>query len=316
MSSSRNSKDVEDSPDEGVFEELHKHINDVHDLLKRETNKLRKEKEAFDEVAKKLEHVHFSKMLKLNVGGHMFATSLETMTKDQVPSTNYDPLNSTISELKKSIKEAMSFLEFVNEKYDELLEVMKSSKEERKALKDDNKILHDENKILKATIRSIESSLESITRANKDHYDLEQYTCRECVEIQGIAVAATPSEEQTNNAVTDVDKLLGMDITQNDISVIHRMPQSRKRKGKPGPPAIIVKFTRRDVKDNFYHARKQLKDLTTRDLGYSEKNKIYIAESLTERNRMLFKDCLKVKKDMEFKFIWTLNGKIFMEKSS
>ncbi|XP_022808132.1 uncharacterized protein LOC111345120 [Stylophora pistillata] len=295
MSSSRNSKDVEDSPDEGVFEELHKHINDVHDLLKRETNKLRKEKEAFDEVAKKLEHVHFSKMLKLNVGGHMFATSLETMTKDQ---------------------EAMSFLEFVNEKYDELLEVMKSSKEERKALKDDNKILHDENKILKATIRSIESSLESITRANKDHYDLEQYTCRECVEIQGIAVAATPSEEQTNNAVTDVDKLLGMDITQNDISVIHRMPQSRKRKGKPGPPAIIVKFTRRDVKDNFYHARKQLKDLTTRDLGYSEKNKIYIAESLTERNRMLFKDCLKVKKDMEFKFIWTLNGKIFMEKSS
>ena len=29
---------------------------------------------------------------------------------------------------------------------------------------------------------------------------------------------------------------------------------------------------------------------------------------------MLFKDCLKVKKDMEFKFIWTLNVKIFMRK--
>ena len=56
------------------------------------------------------------------------------------------------------------------------------------------------------------------------------------------------------------------------------------------------------------------KDLTTQDLRYSEKNKIYLAESLTERNRMLCKDCLKVKKDMEFKFIWTLNGKIFMRK--
>ena len=54
--------------------------------------------------------------------------------------------------------------------------------------------------------------------------------------------------------------------------------------------------------------------LTTQDLGYSEENKIYLAESLTERNQMLFKDCLKVKKDMEFKFIWTLNGKIFMTK--
>ena len=46
----------------------------------------------------------------------------------------------------------MSFLEFVNAKYEELLEMMKSSKEERKALKDENKLLHDENKILKATI--------------------------------------------------------------------------------------------------------------------------------------------------------------------
>ena len=185
-----------------------------------------------------------------------------------------NPLNSTISELKKSVNEAMGFLEFVNAKYEELLEMMKSSKEERKALKD-------ENKILKATIRSIESSLESVTRVNND---LEQYTRKECVEIRGIPVAATPSEEQTNNIVTNVGKLLGMDITQNDISVSHQMPQSQKHKGKPRPPAIIVKFTRCDVKDNFYHARKQLKDLTTRDLGYSKKNKIYLAESLTERN--------------------------------
>ena len=54
---------------------------------------------------------------------------------------------------------------------------------------------------------------------------------------------------------------------------------------------VLFPFARRDVKDNFYHARKQLKDLTTLDLGYSEKHKIYLAESLTERNRMPFKDC-------------------------
>ena len=82
MLSSPKSENVKDAPIDGAFEELHRHINDVYDILKHETNKLRKEKEAFDEVAKKLEHVHFSKMLKLNVGGHMFTTSLETMTKD------------------------------------------------------------------------------------------------------------------------------------------------------------------------------------------------------------------------------------------
>ena len=82
MFSQEKTLNAEYSPSDGAFEELHKHINDVYDILKRETNKLRKEKEAFDEVAKKLEDVHFSKMLKLNVGGHMFTTSLETMTKD------------------------------------------------------------------------------------------------------------------------------------------------------------------------------------------------------------------------------------------
>ena len=50
--------------------------------MRQETNKLRKEKKAFDEVAKKLEHVQFSEMLKLNVDGHMFTTSLQTMIKD------------------------------------------------------------------------------------------------------------------------------------------------------------------------------------------------------------------------------------------
>ena len=95
-------------------------------------------------------------------------------------------------------------------------------------------------------------------------------------------VAAYPSVQQTNNIVKDVGKLLGVDITENDMSVSHRMPQSQQsqqRKGKPGSPAIIVKFTKGDVKGNFYRARKQLKDLTTQDLGYPEKNKIYLAES-------------------------------------
>ena len=52
------------------------------DILNRETSRVRKEKEAFDDVAKKLEHVHFSKTLKLNIGGQLFTTSLETMKKD------------------------------------------------------------------------------------------------------------------------------------------------------------------------------------------------------------------------------------------
>ncbi|KAL9956030.1 hypothetical protein ACROYT_G037447 [Oculina patagonica] len=81
-SKSRKPEEELQSDQDQALEEANCHIKDLFHLLKRETNKLRQESEAFDEVAKKLEHVHFSKTLKLNVGGQMFSTSLETMKKD------------------------------------------------------------------------------------------------------------------------------------------------------------------------------------------------------------------------------------------
>ncbi|XP_068760882.1 uncharacterized protein [Montipora capricornis] len=67
---------------EGELAQVNGHIKEVFEILKRETLRVRTEKEAFETVAKKLEHVHFSKTLKLNIGGQFFTTSLETMKKD------------------------------------------------------------------------------------------------------------------------------------------------------------------------------------------------------------------------------------------
>ncbi|XP_068677924.1 uncharacterized protein [Montipora capricornis] len=74
-------QDIASERDEAL-EAVNVHIKEIFDILNGETLKLRKEAEAFDEVAKKLKHVHFSKTLKLNVGGQVFSTSLETMKKD------------------------------------------------------------------------------------------------------------------------------------------------------------------------------------------------------------------------------------------
>ena len=82
MSSSRNSEEQISSHSSEVLEEVNKYVKKAFALLDRETNRVRKEMEAFDEAAKKLEHVHFSKMVKLNVGGHRFETSLATLNKD------------------------------------------------------------------------------------------------------------------------------------------------------------------------------------------------------------------------------------------
>ena len=82
MSSPRELEEVSELPSDEAFEEVNKYIIGVYDILKQEANKVYKEREAFDDVANMLEHVHFSKMLKLNVGGHLFSTSLSTVNKD------------------------------------------------------------------------------------------------------------------------------------------------------------------------------------------------------------------------------------------
>ena len=71
-----------DTPSYQALEEAHKLMKEAYEIMKHEAMIVRKEKEAFDSVAKKLEHVHFSSTVKLNVGGQFFSTSLQTLTKD------------------------------------------------------------------------------------------------------------------------------------------------------------------------------------------------------------------------------------------
>ena len=79
MSLSRNSEEEVSSHRIEVLQDVTKRVKEVYDILNRETDSVWKEMEARDEAAKKLEQNPFPKMLKLNVGGHIFLTRLATL---------------------------------------------------------------------------------------------------------------------------------------------------------------------------------------------------------------------------------------------
>ena len=70
------------------------------------------------------------------------------------------------------------------------------------------------------------------------------------------------------------------------------------------------------MKEQFYHDRKHLKNKSTKDIGLSQfsDNGIFVSESLTSKNKLLFKDCLKFKIENNYKYIWTQNGRIYLRK--
>ena len=205
-------------------------------------------------------------------------------------------LEEKLSPLRKSIEETVTSARFINAKYVEAMKKLKAAEDDMRALR--------------TTIGKLSDSLQVLKRP---HNDLEQYGRREAVEIRGIPMPNSKDVvENTNEIVQNIGNLMGVYVSEHDLSVSHRMPVSERYKGKHSdPPAIIANFTRRDVKEKFYDAKAKLHDVSTLDLGYSDDNNIYISESLTESNRELFKLCLKAKKDLRFNFIWT---RIFMWK--
>ena len=59
-----------------------KYFKDACEIFQREATRLREEQESIDAMSKKLDQVHFSSTIKLNVGGQYFTTSVQTLTKD------------------------------------------------------------------------------------------------------------------------------------------------------------------------------------------------------------------------------------------
>ena len=59
-----------------------KYFKEACEIFQREATRLREEQESIGAKSKKLDQVHFSSTIKLNVGGQHFTTSVQTLTKD------------------------------------------------------------------------------------------------------------------------------------------------------------------------------------------------------------------------------------------
>ena len=203
-------------------------------------------------------------------------------------------LDEKLNPLSEQLKEALATVKTLNTKIEQTEDTFGMLQEENKALKQE------------------QVSLKAQVLRSANDLKLEQYTRRDCLEIRGIPLPEDLRVEDTNNIVLQLSQKMGIPLERNDISVSHRIRSSRASVD----PAIIVKFVRREMRERLYRSRKRLKSITTADLGFSVDKKIFINESLTPKNKELFKDCLKFKNNKSYKFLWTSAGKIFLRRNA
>lgn len=151
---------------------------------------------------------------------------------------------------------------------------------------------------------------ETITQEQHRINDLEQYGRRSMLEISNIPVK---NEENIKDIVTALaSKMKVKDFNYDtDVDVAHRLNSKLK------PPPIIVMFRSRTKRDEFYEQRKSLRNITLQDLeiGFQQRKIIFINESLTISNAILFRKARDICKKNKFKFYWTSKGKILCKKA-
>lgn len=211
--------------------------------------------------------------------------------------------------LSNEMRDIKSNTTFMSEQYDDLLIEMQNVTKVNKELQKKIELLEADNRTLK----------EEVHAQRKQTNDIEQYGRRNNLEIHGIEET---SEENVLEIVQVVAKQLHLELEPAEIEAAHRIKSSKKAKPKPTltkqnpsrPAPIIVRFVNRATRDTWMEKRKT--GLSSSNVvGGTNPSKVYLSENLTYSNRHLAFLARQAGRNLEFKFVWTKNGNVFMKKT-
>lgn len=126
------------------------------------------------------------------------------------------------------------------------------------------------------------------------------------MEIIGLPRTA---DENLKATVGKMATCLGIEMSDGDIDVAHRVPSRDKDK-----PNVVVRFATRTYRDKFLTAARKTR-LNTSHLSLEHNDPIYVNEHLCLENKILFRKARQVKAEKKWKFAWVSQGRILMRKA-
>ena len=141
---------------------------------------------------------------------------------------------------------------------------------------------------IRDTFKHMESELSVVKNVNhllsKRLVDMErqcwanaQYSRRECLELVGIPKSF--KDDDLEGVVTKFVSKVGINIIERDVQAVHRI----RKEGR-----TIIKFSNRKDFQALLKVKRDLNNLTIKDFGFEENNKIYVNESLCPYYRVLW----------------------------
>ena len=186
-------------------------------------------------------------------------------------------------------------LTYVDGKFDEL-------KDELKSERDRNELLVAENVQLKSKVIKLEDTLVN----TRDQVDAaSQYNRRDNIKIIGVPYE---KDEDLDKKVKDIMKHCDVELKDEDVSVQHRLHTGNDDPDKP--PSIILRLARRNVKTKIFNNRK----LTVTKPGAPYANAQIFEDVTPLRSRIMFSLRNRLKengRDKVYRFVWSREGRIY-----
>ena len=145
---------------------------------------------------------------------------------------------------------------------------------------------------------------------------LQRYSFQYNIKIIGLPESETSeSASQTASLCINLFKAAGIEISNQDIDIAHRIPT---RIATSGPRPIVCKFTRRIMKEQVMNARNEACKVSANSIGLpssSSLENVRLFDHLTLLLQQLLADSKKFQKRNGFKFCWAKNFIIYLRRT-
>lgn len=171
-------------------------------------------------------------------------------------------------------------------------------------------ICEDKLKSLEDTAYSRNDVLKSIEAMQEQLNNQAQAGLRNDVEISG--VCEKPGENPTHLFLT-LAMVAGVKLLDSDVEYVTRVGPARSNPNDH-PRPIVVRFCRRNIRDQFYNAARPRRITTAEIKLDGPAQSIFVNDRLTRDNRQLFRESRIRFKEAGYRFCWTKWGQIYVKK--
>lgn len=248
-----------------------------------------------------------------------------THKRKGTPTVNLD-LSTKISDRKEEIVEGQDKMEI-----QQLCNEIRAFRTDMNLLRATMQELHEHMREQTKRIEKIEARMDDIER-NAKTVDSERVKSLEDTILEmkqelrnrdqdslsnDIEIAGLPEmkNENATSVFITVAKKLALNIDERDIVTADRVgpiPATTEGGPQPRPRPLVIRVTRRALKDSIIQAARVRRRITTDGMALPGSARVlYVNERLTKHNRQLFRRAKEIANSKKWKYVWTRGGKIY-----